>query len=94
MQQDARRLEVVADGLPLFGGAHLAVDTTIVSTLHANGVPRRVHVDGVALATAQGTEVPRVGRSPWSCPFGGAGCGGLWPVVPRDAKVLEFSGTR
>ena len=22
------------------------------------------------------------------------GCGGLWPVVPRDAKVLEFSDTR
>ena len=40
----------VADGLPLFGGAQLAVDTTIVSTLHANGEPRRVHVDGVALA--------------------------------------------
>ena len=50
---DARRLEVVADGLPLFGGAQLAVDTTIVSTLHANGVPRRVHVDGVALVAAQ-----------------------------------------
>ena len=50
---DARRLEVVADGLPLFGGAQLAVDTTIVSTLHANGVPRRVHVDGVVLAAAR-----------------------------------------
>ena len=50
---DARRLEVVADGLPLFGGAQLAVDTTIVSTLHTNGEPRRVHVDGVALAAAR-----------------------------------------
>ena len=27
---DGRRLEVVADGLPLFGGAQLAVDTTLV----------------------------------------------------------------
>ena len=27
---DARRLEVVVDGLPLFGGAQLAVDTTLV----------------------------------------------------------------
>ena len=34
---DSRRLEVVADGLPLFWGAQLAIDTTIVSTLHANG---------------------------------------------------------
>ena len=50
---NARRLEVVADGLPLFGGAQLAVDTTIVSTLHANGEPRRVHVDAVALAAAR-----------------------------------------
>ena len=39
---DARRLEVVADGLPLFGAAQLAIDTTIVSTLHANGEARRV----------------------------------------------------
>ena len=27
----------VADGLPLFGAAQLAIDTTLVSTLHANG---------------------------------------------------------
>ena len=44
---------MVADGLPLIGGAQLAVDTSIVSTLHANGEPRRVHVDGVALAAAR-----------------------------------------
>ena len=31
---DLRRLEVVADGLPLFGGVQLAVDTTLVSPLH------------------------------------------------------------
>ena len=27
---DARRLEVVVDGLPLFGGCQLAVDATVV----------------------------------------------------------------
>ena len=27
---DSRRLEVVADGLPLFGGMQLAIDTTLV----------------------------------------------------------------
>ena len=38
---DGRRLEVVADGLPLHGGAQLAIDTTMVSPLHSNGVARR-----------------------------------------------------
>ena len=42
---DTRRLEVVADGLPLFGGTQLAIDTTMVSTLH--------HRDGVALFAAR-----------------------------------------
>ena len=32
-----RRLEVLATGLPLFGGVPLAVDATVVSALHANG---------------------------------------------------------
>ena len=38
---DGRRLEVVADGLPLFGGVQLAVDTTLVSPLHCDGTARR-----------------------------------------------------
>ena len=33
---DTRRLEVVADGLPLFGGMQLAVDTKLGSTLHGS----------------------------------------------------------
>ena len=33
---DGRRLEVVVDGLPLHGGAQLAVDTTLVCALHAD----------------------------------------------------------
>ena len=37
---DVRRLEVVIDGLPLFGGAQFVVDTTLVRTLHTNGVSR------------------------------------------------------
>ena len=51
---DARRLEVVADGLPLFAGAQLAVDTTLVSALHAAGEPRRggADEDGVSLVAA------------------------------------------
>ena len=31
--RDARRLEVVVDGLSLFGGAQLAIDTTLVYLL-------------------------------------------------------------
>ena len=33
---DGRRLEVVADGLPLFGGSQLAIDTTMVSLLRCS----------------------------------------------------------
>ena len=52
---DGRRLEIVVDGLPLFGGAQLAVDTTLVSTLHGDGSARRraADEDGVALAAAR-----------------------------------------
>ena len=52
---DARRLEVVADGLPLWGGVQLAVDTTLVSALRGDGNPRRGAAtrDGVALSEAR-----------------------------------------
>ena len=44
-QLDKRRLEVVADGLPLHGGAQLTIDTTLVSPLHKDGTTRRGTVD-------------------------------------------------
>ena len=49
-RHDGRRLEIVADGLPLFSGAQLAIDTTLVSPVRADGLPRRqcAHVDGAA----------------------------------------------
>ena len=52
---DARRLEIVADGLPLFGGAQLAMDTTLVSTLHCDGSarPGTADNDGAALVAAR-----------------------------------------
>ena len=40
-RQDDRRIEVIANGLPLWGGVQVAVDTTLVSPLTANGQPRR-----------------------------------------------------
>ena len=37
---DARRLEVVANGLPSFHGAQVAVDVTLVSPIQRDGCPR------------------------------------------------------
>ena len=48
---DGRRLEVVADGFPLFGGAQLAVDHH--HRQHADGQPRRTTADGVVLHAAR-----------------------------------------
>ena len=52
---DGRRLEVVAEGLPVFHGAQLAIDTTLVSPLRADGVPHRqcATSDGAALQAAR-----------------------------------------
>ena len=41
--QDERRLEVIANGLPLRGGVQLAVDTSLVSALDSLGRPRTPH---------------------------------------------------
>ena len=40
-RQDDRRIEVIANGLPFWGGVQVAVDTTLVSPLAAAGEPRR-----------------------------------------------------
>ena len=52
---DGRRLEVVAEGLPIFGSMQLAIDTTLVCALHRNGTARRGAAarDGVALHAAR-----------------------------------------
>ena len=52
---DQRRLEVVVDGLPLFHGAQLAIDTTMVSPVRGDGRPgpQCARVDGAALARAR-----------------------------------------
>ena len=52
---DGRRLEVVADGLTLWHGAQLAIDTTLVSPLHRDGTARRTAADrnGAALKQAR-----------------------------------------
>ena len=52
---DGRRLEVVVDGLSLFGGCQLAVDATIVSALYCDGSPHQgaENTDGVVLERAR-----------------------------------------
>ena len=37
---DTRKIEVIVNGAPCFGGMQLAVDTTLVSALRGNGCPR------------------------------------------------------
>ena len=52
---DARRLEIVVDGLTIFDGAQLAIDTTMVSPLQRDGTARRRAADhnGAALDDAR-----------------------------------------
>ena len=55
---DNRRLEVVADGLPIFGGSQLALDTTLVCALHCDGSPHTgaADMDGVVLRAGRRKE--------------------------------------
>ena len=52
---DGRRLEIIADGLPLWREAQLAVDTTLVSPIKADGTARRhaARRNGIALEAAR-----------------------------------------
>ena len=53
--RDSRQIEVVANGLPLWGGAQLAVDATLVSPIRRNGRPQphAADTDGIQLRTAR-----------------------------------------
>ena len=53
--RDGREIEVVANGLPLWGGAQLAIDATLVSPIRRNGQPhpQADEADGRRLATAR-----------------------------------------
>jgi len=56
---DRRAIEVVAEGLPLYAGAQLAIDTTLTSPLSANGQPRfgSDEIDGAALKNIRQTKM-------------------------------------
>ena len=87
---DKRRLEIVADGLPFFLGAQLAVDTTLASVLRRDGSPRprcanegRRSVSGSP--QAQRRDLPGAHGSQRADQ---AGCVGLrgWGMVVRGAQ--------
>ena len=86
---DGRRLEVVADGLPLFGGAQLAIDTTLVCALRRGGNPTHnaANEDGAALRRARQRKVRTYpdthAPSWWSSPWKWVG-GGLRRFVPSS----------
>ena len=85
--QGGRRLEIIADGLPLFGGVQFAVVATFVSLLHCDGTgrPSSARVDGAALAVARSrkerTYPELVGRQAraWLVVLAGE-VGGRWSV--------------
>ena len=88
---DNIRLEVVADGLPLFHGAQLAVDTTIVSALKRDGSAcrRSVTVDGASLTRPRQRKKRRIQNwqddlvaPAWSCWF--VEVGGRWSEECQD----------
>jgi len=58
---DNRRIEVIATGLPLFGGAQLALDATLVSAVKSDGSahPQAERKDGVRLTEARKRKVRR-----------------------------------
>ena len=84
---DTRRLEVVADGLPLHHGAQLAIDT-VVSPLRRYGVPRpwSMTVDGGFFGDSRRRDVTQSCRASlgehiwWSWRV----VGGRWSDETRD----------
>ena len=87
---DGRRLEVVVDGLLLFGGSQLAVDTTLVRSLHSDGSPHNGAADRwrdlPSGQAAQRAKMPRIGgtwqsRAPYR-----VGCGRGWQVAGGEGK--------
>ena len=92
--QDQRRLEVVADGLPLFHGAQLAIDTTMVSAVRERRPTRSTVREGgwcspCSREAPEGDHVPRALGSKRPRPFGGPCLRSGWPVVGGVHVVLD-----
>ena len=91
---DARRIEVVCNGLPFWHGAQVAVDATIVSPIARDRTPQpRADVPGTVLRNAANRErrqtYPVLGRSR-SCRLivFGVEVGGRW--APEAAAFLRM----
>ena len=84
---DNRRLEVVVDGLPVRGGAQVAVDTTLVCALHRDGVPRR----GAAESDCVALQLARRKKESAGAP-GGCGDRGRRPVVRGNTAAPQCAG--
>ena len=87
------RLEVVADGLPLFGGAQIAVDTTLVSALHCDGsaLIGAANRDRGCIGsgqTPQGAHIPGISCPVESLSFGGHGQRSWRQMVVGSLGVL------
>ena len=94
---DGRRLEVVADGLMLWDGAQLAIDTSLVSPpapgWHRQEDSGRPQRGGPATSqTHQGDHLPRALRRKRKGTFGGAHCRRRIAMVRRDGTILARSG--
>ena len=91
-----RRLEVVAEGLTLYGWCQVALDPTLVSPLRGGGVPRRNAdvVDGVALTGHQGQtqNVPGALSRRWKGKAGRHRWGGGRPLLTKDKGSLLVLG--
>ena len=87
-QLDGRRLEVVVDGLPLWNGAQLAIDTTMVSPVRSDGIARAgtATINGKALDVARARKARRYPEL--SGEHGRAGHRSRWPMVQRGGHVL------
>ena len=92
-RHDERRIEVIANGLPLWGGSQLAVDTTLVSPLTSAGVPRRRRgsTAGAALAEARRAkertypEFADARGAAWLCSVLKLGVAGVPKLPPSSA---------
>ena len=100
---DGRRIEVIADALPFYGGMQVALDATLVSPLSRDAEPKygSEDVDGAALAHARRQKEERTYRdiaSSGRCGFitSGLEVGGRWApafqtFVSRLAKAKARS---
>ena len=95
-RQDDRRIEVIANGLPLWGGNQLAVDTTLVSPLTREGVPRQRgdlrRGSSAGCSSQEKANIPRTSPQP-TLQIGGLRIGSGRQVEPGGNLLHQAPGT-